>query len=129
MKRQIISTSAAPAAVGAYSQGVLIDGTTLYTSGQIGLVPATGEFAAADTAGQTRQVMKNLQALLDAAGMSFDDVVKTTCFLADINDFARLNAIYAEYFTGKPARSCVACAALPKGARVEVELIAVKSAE
>ncbi|MBR7155678.1 MAG: RidA family protein [Lentisphaeria bacterium] len=129
MKRQIISTSAAPAAVGAYSQGVLIDGTTLYTSGQIGLVPATGEFAAADTVGQTRQVMQNLQALLDAAGMSFDDVVKTTCFLADINDFARFNAIYAEYFTGKPARSCVACAALPKGARVEVELIAVKSAE
>ena len=125
MKRQIISTSAAPAAVGAYSQGMLIDGTTLYTSGQIGLVPATGEFAAADTAGQTRQVMKNLQALLDAAGMSFDDVVKTTCFLADINDFARFNAIYAEYFTGKPARSCVAVSALPKGALVEVEITAV----
>ena len=129
MKRQIISTSAAPAAVGAYSQAVLINGTTLYTSGQIGLVPETGEFAAADTAGQTRQVMKNLQALLNAAGMSFDDAVKTTCFLADINDFAHFNAIYAEYFTSKPARSCVACAALPKGARVEVEVIAEKSAE
>lgn len=129
MKRQIISTSAAPAAVGAYSQAVLINGTTLYTSGQIGLVPETGEFAAADTAGQTRQVMKNLQALLNAAGMSFDDAVKTTCFLADINDFAQFNAIYAEYFTSKPARSCVACAALPKGARVEVEVIAEKPAE
>ncbi|MBE6369009.1 MAG: RidA family protein [Lentisphaerae bacterium] len=125
MQKEVISTSQAPAAVGPYSQAVKV-GDTLYSSGQIALDPATGAMAANDIAGQSEQVMKNLSAVLTAAGYSFEDVVKTTCFLADINDFAAFNAIYEKYFISKPARSCVAAAALPKGALVEVELIAVK---
>lgn len=125
MQKDVISTSQAPAAVGPYSQAVKV-GDTLYSSGQIALDPATGAMAANDIAGQSEQVMKNLSAVLTAAGYSFEDVVKTTCFLADINDFAAFNAIYEKYFVSKPARSCVAAAALPKGALVEVELIAVK---
>ena len=125
MQKEVISTSQAPAAVGPYSQAVKV-GDTLYSSGQIALDPATGAMAANDIAGQSEQVMKNLSAVLTAAGYSFEDVVKTTCFLADINDFAAFNAIYEKYFVSKPARSCVAAAALPKGALVEVELIAVK---
>ena len=121
---KIISTTNAPAAVGPYSQAVQA-GNTLYCSGQIGLDPATGTMSGDDIRTQTEQVMKNIAAVLAAAGTGFENVVKTTCFLADINDFAVFNEIYAKYFTGKPARSCVAAAALPKGALVEVEVIAV----
>ncbi len=121
---KIISTTTAPAAVGPYSQAVQA-GNTLYCSGQIGLDPATGAMSGDDIRTQTEQVMKNIAAVLAAAGTGFENVVKTTCFLADINDFAVFNEIYAKYFTGKPARSCVAAAALPKGALVEVEVIAV----
>ena len=121
---KIISTTDAPAAVGPYSQAVQA-GNTLYCSGQIGLDPATGAMSGDDIRTQTEQVMKNIAAVLAAAGTGFENVVKTTCFLADINDFAVFNEIYAKYFTGKPARSCVAAAALPKGALVEVEVIAV----
>ena len=125
MDKEIISTSNAPAAVGPYSQAIKV-GNTLYSSGQIALDPATGAMAAEDIAGQAEQVMKNLQAVLTAAGYSFEDVVKTTCFLADMKDFAIFNAIYEKYFVSKPARSCVAAAALPKNALVEVELIAIR---
>ena len=121
---KIISTTNAPAAVGPYSQAVQA-GNTLYCSGQIGLDPASGAMSGDDIRTQTEQVMKNIAAVLAAAGTGFENVVKTTCFLADINDFAVFNEIYAKYFTGKPARSCVAAAALPKGALVEVEVIAV----
>ena len=120
---KIISTTNAPAAVGPYSQAVQA-GNTLYCSGQIGLDPATGAMSGDDIRTQTEQVMKNIAAVLAAAGTGFENVVKTTCFLADINDFAVFNEIYAKYFTDKPARSCVAVSALPKGAVVEVEVIA-----
>lgn len=123
MKKEIISTTEAPAAVGPYSQAVRI-GDFLYTSGQIALDPATGVLAPAEIEAQTEQVMKNLAAVLKAAGYTFDEVVKTTCFLQDMGHFAAFNAIYEKYFVSKPARSCVAAAALPKGALVEVELIA-----
>ena len=122
--KKIISTDKAPAAVGPYSQAVKV-GNTLYCSGQIGLDPVTGQMKGSDVRTQAEQVMANIAAVLAAADASFEDVVKTTCFLADINDFATFNEIYAKYFTGKPARSCVAAAALPKGALVEVEVIAV----
>lgn len=124
MNKEIISTENAPAAVGPYSQAVKV-GDFLYTSGQIALDPATGNMAAADIEGQAEQVMKNLAAVLEAAGYKFEEVVKTTCFLADMGDFAKFNAIYEKYFVSKPARSCVAAAALPKAALVEVEVIAV----
>ncbi len=124
MNKEIISTKNAPAAVGPYSQAVKV-GDFLYTSGQIALDPATGNMAAADIEGQAEQVMKNLAAVLEAAGYKFEEVVKTTCFLADMGDFAKFNAIYEKYFVSKPARSCVAAAALPKAALVEVEVIAV----
>ena len=123
MKKEIISTTNAPAAVGPYSQAVKI-GDFLYTSGQIALDPATGVLAPAEIEAQSEQVMKNLAAVLDAAGYTFDEVIKTTCFLQDMSHFAAFNAIYEKYFVSKPARSCVAAAALPKGALVEVELIA-----
>lgn len=122
--KKIISTDKAPAAVGPYSQAVKV-GNTLYCSGQIGLDPVTGQMKGSDVRTQAEQVMENIAAVLAAADATFEDVVKTTCFLADINDFATFNEIYAKYFTGKPARSCVAAAALPKGALVEVEVIAV----
>jgi 2-iminobutanoate/2-iminopropanoate deaminase len=96
----------------------------LYTSGQIALDPATGVLAPAEIKAQSEQVMKNLAAVLEAAGYTFDEVVKTTCFLSDMSYFAEFNAVYEKYFISKPARSCVAAAALPKGALVEVELIA-----
>ncbi len=125
MMNQTISASDAPAAVGPYCHAKLA-GNTLYTSGQLGLIPATGELPAGVEA-QAKQALDNLGAVLQAAGMDFSDVVKTTVFLADINDFAAINAIYAEYFTGEaPARSCVQVAALPKGALFEVEAVAVK---
>lgn len=124
----IVSTSNAPAAVGPYSQAVR-SGDLLFCSGQIALDPASGNLTGNDIKSQTEQVMKNISAVLAASGATFADVVKTTCFLADINDFAEFNVVYAQYFTGKPARSCVAAAALPKGALVEVEVIAVVGAE
>ena len=124
MNKEVISTNNAPAAVGPYSQAIKV-GDTLYTSGQIALDPATGAMAASDVTGQAEQVMKNLSAVLTAAGYTFEDAVQTTCFLADMNDFAAFNAVYEKYFVSKPARSCVAAAALPKGALVEVEVIAI----
>ena len=119
-----IATANAPSAIGPYSQAIVC-GNMLYTSGQIALDPATGVLAEADIKVQTEQVMKNLNAVLTEAGTSFDNVVKTTCFLADIADFAAFNEIYGKYITSAPARSCVAVKDLPKGALVEVEVIAV----
>ena len=119
-----IATDKAPAAIGPYSQAIVCNGM-LYTSGQIAIDPAVGDIVAKDIDGQTEQVMQNLSAVLTAAGTDFTQVVKTTCFLADIADFAAFNAIYGKYFSEKPARSCVAAKALPKGALVEVEVIAV----
>ena len=120
-----ISTTNAPAAVGPYSQAMQI-GDFLFTSGQIGLDPATGTFAGNDVVTQATQVCENLKAVLAAADMSFENVVKTTCFLADIADFAAFNEVYAKYFTSNPARSCVAAKERPKGALCEVEVIAAK---
>ena len=119
-----ISTSNAPAAIGPYSQAVAANGM-VFTSGQIALDPATGELVGTTTAEQTEQIMKNLAAVLAAAGCTFDDVVKTTCFIADMADFAEFNEVYGRYITSAPARSCVAAAALPKGALAEVEVVAV----
>lgn len=118
-----VSTNKAPAAIGPYSQAVICGGM-VYTSGQIPINAASGNIEASDIKGQTEQVMKNLGEVLAAAGSSFEKAVKTTCFLADIADFAAFNEVYAKYFTEKPARSCVAVKALPKGALVEVEVIA-----
>jgi 2-iminobutanoate/2-iminopropanoate deaminase len=118
-----IYTENAPAAIGPYSQAVVAGGM-VYTSGQIAIVPSTGNIEAADIQGQTKQVMENLKAVLSAAGTDFGKVVKTTCFLADIADFAAFNEVYGSYITEKPARSCVAVKDLPKGALVEVEVIA-----
>ncbi len=119
-----IATASAPAAIGPYCQAKLC-GSTLYTSGQLGLIPGQG--LAQGLEGQAHQALKNLGAILKEAGMDYADVVKTTCFLADINDFAAFNAVYAEYFKGEvPARSCFQVAALPMGALLEVECVAVK---
>ena len=118
-----IHTNRAPAALGPYSQAV-VSGGLCFTSGQIALSPETGEIVGEDITTQTRQVMENLCAVLAAAGASPETVVKTTCYLADIADFAAFNAVYAEYFPGKPARSCVAVKDLPRGALVEVEAVA-----
>ena len=118
-----IETTKAPAAIGPYSQGYIVNGL-LFTSGQIPLDPATGEIVGTTIEEQTHQVMKNLGGLLEAAGISYQNVVKTTCFLADMNDFATFNAVYAQYMTEKPARSCVAVKTLPRNVLCEVELIA-----
>lgn len=118
-----IETTKAPAAIGPYSQGYIVNGL-LFTSGQIPLDPATGEIVGTTIEEQTHQVMKNLGGLLETAGISYQNVVKTTCFLADMNDFATFNAVYAQYMTEKPARSCVAVKTLPKNVLCEVELIA-----
>ena len=118
-----IHTDKAPAAIGPYSQAIT-SGSMLYTSGQIPVDPATGAVVEGGIEQQAEQVMKNLCAVLEAAGSSFAKVVKTTCFLQDMGDFAAFNAIYEQYLTEKPARSCVAVAALPKGVLVEVEAIA-----
>lgn len=118
-----IHTDRAPAALGPYSQAV-VSGGLCFTSGQIALSPETGEIVGVDIASQTRQVLENLCAVLAAAGTSAEKVLKTTCYLADIADFAAFNAVYAEYFPGKPARSCVAVKDLPRGALVEVEAVA-----
>lgn len=120
---QIVTTSAAPAAIGPYSQAVLA-GSYLFTSGQLGLDPATGKLAEGVEA-QTEQAMANLAAILAAAGVGFEEVVKTTIFLADLNDFQAVNTIYAKAFAAEPpARSTVQVAALPRSARVEIEMVA-----
>ncbi|HIU48561.1 MAG TPA: RidA family protein [Candidatus Avimonoglobus intestinipullorum] len=118
-----IHTTNAPEAIGPYSQAVVHNGI-LYTSGQIALNPASGMVEAQTIEAQTEQVMKNLEAVLKAAGTDFTTVLKTTCFLKNMSDFSIFNEIYAKYFTGKPARSCVAAKELPKDVLVEVELIA-----
>ncbi len=118
-----IMTDKAPAAIGPYSQAMVCGGL-VYTSGQIAINPASGAVEAHDIKGQTEQVMKNLGAVLQAAGSSYEQAIKTTCFLADMNDFAAFNEIYGAYFTSKPARSCVAVKTLPKNVLVEVEVIA-----
>ena len=118
-----VATTSAPAAIGPYSQAVICGGL-VYTSGQIAIVPESGNIEANDVVGQSEQVMKNLGEVLKAAGTSYDKAIKTTCFLADIKDFAQFNEVYGRYFTSKPARSCVAVKDLPKGALVEVEVIA-----
>lgn len=120
---KIIYTDKAPAALGPYSQAV-VTGGMVYTSGQVALDPMTGDVEGADITAQTERVMKNLAAVLEAAGSGFKKAVKTTCFLADMSDFAEFNAVYGRYFTGKPARSCVAVKTLPKNLLVEVEVVA-----
>lgn len=121
-----IHTEKAPKAVGPYSQAV-VSGNTVYTSGQIAINPETNAIEAVTIQEQTEQVMKNLGAVLEAAGSSFEKAVKTTCFLADMNDFGAFNEIYGKYFTSLPARSCVAVKTLPKNVLVEVEVIAETS--
>ncbi len=118
-----VSTEKAPAAIGPYSQAVKV-GNLVFTSGQIPLDPKSGTVDAVGIAVQTEQVMKNLGAVLEAAGTCYEKAVKTTCFLADIGDFAAFNEVYGKYFTEKPARSCVAVKDLPRGVLVEVEVIA-----
>lgn len=120
---KIIETDKAPAAIGPYSQARVV-GNLVFTSGQVPLNPISATIETTDIKGQTEQVMKNLGEVLSAAGSSFDKAVKTTCFLADMSDFADFNEVYAKYFTEKPARSCVAVRDLPKGALVEIEVIA-----
>jgi 2-iminobutanoate/2-iminopropanoate deaminase len=118
-----IRTTAAPAAIGPYSQG-FVSGNLVFTSGQIPLFPGTGEVAGKTITEQTEQVIKNLQAVLEAGGSSLSRVIKTTCFLTDMNDFAAFNEVYGKYFTGKPARSTVAVRQLPKSVLVEIEAVA-----
>ncbi len=118
-----IATDKAPAAIGPYSQGIIVE-KMLYSSGQIALDPITGEVVGATITQQAEQVMKNLGAILEAAGADYDKVVKTTCFLAEMGDFGAFNEVYAKYFTEKPARSCVAVKTLPKNVLCEVEVIA-----
>jgi len=124
MPRTAISTAQAPAAIGPYSQAICADGY-LFCSGQLGLDPATGDFVAGDVRAQAEQALRNLGAVLEAAGLTFEDVVKTTIFLADMADFAAVNGVYGRFVTDPPpARSTVAVAALPKGGRVEIEATA-----
>lgn len=118
-----ISTKNAPAAIGPYSQGMIV-GNMIYSSGQIPINPETGNIEVTDIEDQADQACRNIKAVLEAAGSSLEKVVKTTCFLQHISDFAAFNAVYEKYFTGKPARSCVEVGALPKGALVEIEVIA-----
>ena len=120
-----IHTPNAPAAIGPYSQAIEVNGL-VFTSGQIAIDPATGNVEATDIEGQTEQIMKNLGAILKEAGCGFENAVKTTCFLADMGDFAAFNEIYGKYFTTKPARSCVAVKQLPKNVLAEVEVVAAK---
>lgn len=120
---QIINTTDAPAAVGPYSQAVSAGGF-VYLSGQLGLVPETGKLADGGTLAQAQQAFRNIAAVLKAAGTSPESVVKTTCFLTNLDEFAAFNALYAEFFTGKPARSCIEVSRLPLGATVEIEVVA-----
>ena len=124
MKKSVISTPNAPAAVGPYAQGWTA-GDFVFTSGQLGLDPVSGQLPAG-IAAQAEQSCRNVAAVLEAAGASLQDVVKTTCFLADMGDFAAFNEVYARYFPGKPARSCFAVKDLPKGGLCEIEAVAVK---
>ena len=121
--KQTIQTPNAPAAIGPYSQAIKV-GDLVFTSGQIPIVPATGAVEASDITGQTEQVCKNLCEVLAASGTSIEKAVKTTCFLKNMEDFAKFNEVYAKYFTEKPARSCVAVKQLPKNVLCEVEVIA-----
>ncbi|MBS4760023.1 MAG: RidA family protein [Clostridium sp.] len=123
--KKVVLTKNAPAPIGPYSQAYLC-GNTLYCSGQIPLDAKTGEFINGTIEEQTQKCIENISELLNAAGYDFDDVVKTTCFLAEMSDFVAFNEVYAKYFTSKPARSCVAVKELPKNALVEIEVIAVK---
>ena len=120
-----ISTDKAPAAIGPYSQGI-VAGDFLFASGQIPLSPETGEVVGTTITEQAEQSCKNVGGILEANGLTYENVIKTTCFLADMGDFAAFNEVYAKYFTEKPARSCVAVKDLPKGVLVEVEVIAIK---
>ena len=124
MEKTVISTNKAPGAIGPYSQGWVV-GDFVYTSGQIPVDPVSGEVPAG-IAAQAEQSCKNVAAILEAAGTTLEGVVKTTCFLADMGDFAAFNEVYAKYFTSKPARSCVAVKDLPKGVLCEIEAVAVK---
>lgn len=126
MKREIVQTALAPAAIGPYAQAV-IAGDMVFTSGQIPLNPATGEMVGDNITEQAVRVCENLRAVLEAAGSSTELAVKTTCFLASMSDFAAFNAVYAQYFPTTPARSCVAVKELPKGALVEVEVVAIRA--
>ncbi len=123
--KQVIYTKSAPEPIGPYSQAILVN-DTLYASGQIAINPETCDFVDADIKTQTEQVCKNIEELLKAADMTFENVVKTTCFLAFISDFKKFNTIYEKYFVSNPARSCIAAKELPKNALVEIEVIAVK---
>ena len=123
MELKKVATEKAPSAIGPYSQAVIC-GEMVFTSGQIPINPASGNVEAVTIEQQTEQVMQNLGAVLEASGSSFEKAVKTTCFLADMADFAAFNGVYAKYFTTKPARSCVAVKTLPKNVLVEVEVIA-----
>ena len=125
IKMEKIATDRAPAAIGPYSQAVLV-GNILYTSGQIAIEPTAGKIVATEIVGQAEQCCRNVEAVLAAAGSEIKNVVKTTCFLADIADFKAFNEVYAKHFVGKPARSCVAVKDLPAGALCEIEVIAVK---
>jgi 2-iminobutanoate/2-iminopropanoate deaminase len=126
MEKNVVSTTAAPGAIGPYSQGIVAGGTLVFTAGQIPIIPATGELLAGDVGQQTRQVLENLKAILEAAGASLGSVVKTTVFLKDMNEFAAMNAVYGTYFRDlPPARSTIEVARLPKDARVEIEAIAM----
>ncbi|MDD6492091.1 MAG: RidA family protein [Firmicutes bacterium] len=118
-----VSTTKAPAAIGPYSQGIIANGF-LFASGQIPIIPETGDIAEGDITVQAQQVMKNIGEILKEAGTDFESVVKTTCFLAQMSDFSAFNGVYEKYFTGKPARSCVAVKELPKNVLCEVEVIA-----
>jgi len=122
---EYIATKNAPGAIGPYSQAVAV-GDMIFTSGQIAINPETGNVEATDIKGQTEQVCLNLKAVLEAAGSSLEKVVKTTCFLSDMDNFAAFNEVYGKYFTTKPARSCVAVKTLPKNVLVEVDTVAVK---
>lgn len=121
---KVTSTDKAPAAIGSYSQAIEVNGF-LFASGQVPINPEVGDVVAEGIVDQTEQVMKNIGAILEVNGLTYTDVVKTTCFLADMGDFATFNEVYAKYFTGKPARSCVAVKTLPKNVLCEVEILAV----
>lgn len=125
--KKVIKTINAPAAIGPYSQAVLVNNNMLYASGQLGIDPATGDFVSADVSEQTAQVFRNIRAILSEAGLEMKHIVKTTCFLADMGDFAAMNSVYESQFEGDfPARSAVAVKTLPKNGLVEIEIIAIK---
>lgn len=125
--KKVIKTQNAPAAIGPYSQAILVNNSMLYASGQLGIDPATGDFVSQDVSEQTAQVFRNIRAILSEAGFDMKHIVKTTCFLADMGDFAAMNSVYESQFEGDfPARSAVAVKTLPKNGLVEIEIIAIK---